>query len=99
MEAKVFAQLFPHRPPLTAVKGVLGHTLGASGLVELAIAQEMLRRQQVPPIAGLTQSDYAGINPVFQKSLWTPQPIHTVLKTASGFGGVNAAVIVGRCGA
>lgn len=99
MEAKVFAELFPHRPPLTAVKGVLGHTLGASGLVELAIARDMLHRGQVPPIVGLIHSRYAGINPVMQRPLRPPRPVQTVLKTASGFGGVNAAVIVGRCGA
>ncbi len=99
MEAKVFAELFPHRPPLAAVKGVLGHTLGASGLVELAIAREMLSRQQVPAVVGLNRSDYPGINPVFEKPLRPPQTVQTVLKTASGFGGINAAVIVGGGGA
>jgi len=96
MEARVFAQLFAHQPPLTAAKGLLGHTLGASGLLELSIACEMLRRQQIPPIAGLIRCDYPGINPVCGQPTQPTRPIRTVLKTASGFGGVNAAVIIGR---
>ncbi len=96
MEAGVFAEIFPHRPPLTAVKGLLGHTLGASGMVELAIAHEMLGRQCVPPIAGLDRSCYPGIDPVHGRPRVPVRPIRTVLKTASGFGGVNAAVMVGR---
>ena len=94
MEARVFARLFPHRPPLTAAKGLLGHSLGASGLVELALADEILRHQLIPPIFGLRTTDYPGINPVCGRALKPDRPIRTILKTTSGFGGVNAAVIV-----
>ena len=94
MEARVFAQLFPHRPPLTAAKGLLGHSLGASGLLELALAAEILQHQVIPPIFGLRTTDYPGLNPVCGQSLRPDRPIRTILKTASGFGGVNAAVMV-----
>ena len=94
MEARVFAQLFPHRPPLTAAKGLLGHSLGASGLLELALAAEILRQQLIPPIFGLRKTDYPGLHPVCGQALRLDRPIRTILKTASGFGGVNAAVMV-----
>lgn len=96
MEARVFAQLFPHRPPLTAAKGLLGHSLGASGLLELALADEILRRQFIPPIFGLRTIAYPGLNPVRGRPMRPDQPIRTLLKTASGFGGVNTALIVRR---
>ncbi len=94
MEARVFAKLFPHRPPLTAAKGLLGHSLGASGLLELALAAEILQHRLIPPIFGLRTTDYPGLNPVCSQALRPDRPIRTILKTASGFGGVNAAVIV-----
>lgn len=96
MEARVFAELFPHRPPLTAAKGLLGHTLGASGLLELAVAGEILRRQIIPPIFGLESAGYSGINPVCGRPLYPKQPVRTILKTASGFGGINVAVLMRR---
>ncbi|MGC8560493.1 MAG: beta-ketoacyl synthase N-terminal-like domain-containing protein [Phycisphaerae bacterium] len=96
MEARVFAHVFPHRPPLTAAKGLLGHSLGASGLLELALAAEILQHQLIPPICGLRTTDYQGLNPVCGRALRPDRPIRTILKTASGFGGVNAAVMVRR---
>ncbi len=94
MEAGVFARMFPQRPPITACKGLLGHTLGVSGLAELAIAREMVAMQAAPSIFGLRQSDYPGIHLLHEAERRPTRPLRTILKTASGFGGVNAAVIL-----
>lgn len=52
MEAVALRDAFGGRvPPVHALKPVTGHTLGASGLVEVALAVEALRRRTRPPTA------------------------------------------------
>ncbi len=92
MEATALTALFPHAPAITAIKGLIGHTLGAAGLIETCAAVRMLEEQMVPPVVGLEQSEYEQLN------LVCGQPrkikIRYVLKTASGFGGGNAAIVL-----
>jgi hypothetical protein len=82
-------------PAVTSAKGFLGHTLGAAGLIEAVLGVEILRRQIIPPITGLQSPEHSGIDFVR-----TPRAcrIRHVLKMASGFGGMNAAVILSRGG-
>ena len=92
MEASVFNQLFPHRPAVSSTKGATGHTLGASGAIGLGICLLALRHQQLPPNAGLTQAD-VDLNLVRQTRSAT---VTTALCCSFGFGGQNAAVLVGH---
>ena len=82
-----------YSPAVTAAKGFLGHTLGAAGIVEAILAVEMLRRQVVPPITGLLSPERADID--FVRTTRRCRIRH-VLKIASGFGGMNAAVVLSR---
>jgi 3-oxoacyl-[acyl-carrier-protein] synthase II len=92
MEAVAFRTLFPHRPPITALKGLIGHTLGAAGLIESVVAMRMLSAQIIPPIAGLQTPDDEALNLVTDAP--RPARLRHVLKVASGFGGMNAALIL-----
>ena len=92
METVAMREIFSRRPLLTAVKGLTGHTLGASGLLETALASRMLQRQIVPPITGLRTPEYPDMSWVYTIPRY--QPLKTILKTASGFGGMNAAVVL-----
>ena len=93
MEALAVQQVFNHRPYLTAAKGFLGHTLGASGVIEIALAAWMLHRQVVPAITGLEDPQWPELN--FVRACPTAAPMKRILKTASGFGGLNAAIVLG----
>lgn len=74
-------------PPLLMLKPLTGHTLGASGLLDVALIVEAMRRGKVPGnLASLTAAP--GID------LEIPAQPKTVLKIASGMGGHNAAVIL-----
>ncbi|MCX4450877.1 beta-ketoacyl-[acyl-carrier-protein] synthase family protein [Streptomyces sp. NBC_01789] len=53
MEAALISGLFPHRPSVTAPKGVLGHTLAAGGAIEAAATVLTLEHGLVPPVANL----------------------------------------------
>ncbi len=96
MEAVAIQRVFLQdggSPAVTAVKGLIGHTLGAAGLIEAVLAVEMLRTQIIPPIAGLVSAEWPEIDFVTSAR---QTPFRHVLKIASGFGGMNAAIILSR---
>lgn len=91
MEAIAFNRLEMQDIPLNSLKGYYGHTLGASGLLETVLAIESARKNQLIPSKGmLTLGVSESIN-VIQKA--ETKKINYFLKTASGFGGCNTAVI------
>jgi 3-oxoacyl-[acyl-carrier-protein] synthase II len=101
MEIATFTELFrksgKHKKiPLHTVKGALGHTLGAAGALETAIAINSLQEQRLPPTVGLIQPETAICNQVSSKI--QPFSGDNLLLTNSGFGGVNAALILQRVG-
>jgi 3-oxoacyl-[acyl-carrier-protein] synthase II len=94
MEMKAFRRIFADRArPLYSVKGSIGHTLGAAGLVELAVALASLRAGLAPPSANLREIDPEAEG--WARVEATPAPgMRAVLSTNSGFGGINSALIV-----
>jgi 3-oxoacyl-[acyl-carrier-protein] synthase II len=94
MELRAFRSVLGEAlPPVYSVKGALGHTLGAAGLVEVILGLESLRRGQVPPSVNLREPDQDALGVVSAEL--RPQATDTaVLSTNSGFGGINAAVVL-----
>jgi len=80
--------------PLTALKGLIGHSLGACGLVELAIAQEFHRRGRCAGVVGLTRQGCAGAVEVLPPGSHDLAP-GAILSANAGFGGLNGAVVIG----
>ena len=95
MELTAFNAVFGESlPPLHGVKGSLGHCLGAAGGVEIAIACRSLQQQIIPGTVGCLDAEVAG-----QGKLGTAaQKISGdyLLCSNSGFGGINAVVILQR---
>jgi 3-oxoacyl-[acyl-carrier-protein] synthase-1 len=92
MEAKALTLSGLNGTPVNSLKGYFGHTLGAAGIVESIISMESLLNDQLIPtkgysVCGVTEK----INVI--KDL-TSSPLDTCLKTASGFGGCNAAIVL-----
>lgn len=80
--------------PVTASKSMVGHTLGAAGAIELAIAIAGLQRHRIPPTVGVTQQrPSCGVNLVTELC---EHPSKRVLKLGAAFGGANAALVVAR---
>jgi 3-oxoacyl-[acyl-carrier-protein] synthase II len=93
MESTAFEAVFGSRPvPLNSIKGAIGHTLGAAGGIEAAVALRSLADRTLPPTAGFREP--------MEKCVFSvrpfPQPIGSacLLSTNSGFGGINAALIL-----
>jgi hypothetical protein len=79
-------------PKITCSKWSVGHSLGASGLVDLCMAVEILKHQVVPGIQTLQQ----GYGPVSEYLLadTTERPVKQILLSSLGFGGMCAAMAV-----
>lgn len=93
MELTAFNHVFGRRHvPVYSIKGAIGHTLGAAGGIELALTIKSLSEQQIPPTTGLKNPAPGAAGRVQPDTFATP--LKTVLKTNSGFGGMNAAVIL-----
>ncbi len=93
MELTAFNALYnEHIPPIFSVKGAIGHCLGPCGLVEMIIALRSLKEQVIPPIVGMSQPDEALANSISGQTLKLSGNV--MLKTNSGFGGTNVALIL-----
>ena len=93
METAAFRQIFgDRRVPAYSIKGAIGHTLAAAGGIEIAVGLQALNAQVVPPTVGLE-------TPMNEAIGWVKnEPIafagKYLLTTNSGFGGVNAALVL-----
>ncbi len=93
-ESKAYATIAP-QVAVTASKGALGHCLGTAGVVDTAIAITAWQRGVIPGVAATTDVACAAPIRVLGKGEH-PLPDHGPLVIANaGFGGINAAVVVG----
>ena len=84
-------------PPVTSIKGHLGHSLAAAGALEGVASVLTLINQVIPPTAGTTVIDPAvGLDVV----IGTPRraEVEVVLSNSFGFGGHNGSVVFRRAG-
>jgi len=80
--------------PLNSLKANYGHTLGAAGLIESIISVRSLQENVVLPTLGFEANGVTKPVNVIKSALNTETK--NFLKTASGFGGCNAAVVFGK---
>jgi 3-oxoacyl-[acyl-carrier-protein] synthase II len=94
MELTAFASLFDPLPPLHSIKGAIGHTMGACGAIEAIVGLRSLEYQCLPPTVGLRTPEPAVAGRVSPQV----QPIsgNYLLTTNSGFGGINACLVLQR---
>lgn len=91
MEAIAFNRLELQHAPLHSLKGYYGHTLGASGLLETVLTIESAFQNRLIPSKGFETLGVTKPLNVIRNA--EEKEIHRFLKTASGFGGCNTAVI------
>ncbi|MFH1260154.1 MAG: beta-ketoacyl synthase N-terminal-like domain-containing protein [Elusimicrobiota bacterium] len=93
MEMKAFQKVFGERKlPAYSVKGAIGHTLGAAGLVEMIIGLKSLAEGMVPPTVNLIDVDAEAEGMVSATAL--PMDSLTTVSVNAGFGGINAALVI-----
>lgn len=77
--------------PLHSLKAYYGHTLGASGLLETILGIHSLKANRLIPSLGFQHPGTSKPLNVITRPI--ARPLSTFLKTASGFGGCNIALI------
>jgi 3-oxoacyl-[acyl-carrier-protein] synthase II len=94
-EAEAMVKLFGSPgPPVTSIKGVTGHSLGAAGAIEAVSVIESMRRGLIPPTAITTEVDpeLPPIDLVLGEARsWTPGP---TISNSFGFGGHNGSLVL-----
>ena len=95
MELNAFRQIFgKHGIPVHSVKGSIGHTMGAAGGIEVALGLKALSAGVIPPTVGFSDPENGA------EGLLSSEPKaiagDCLLTTNSGFGGINAAIILSK---
>jgi 3-oxoacyl-[acyl-carrier-protein] synthase-1 len=91
MEAIALNRLGLQNVPVNSLKGFYGHTLGASGLLETVIAIESANQNILFESKGYDELGVSESINIIAKN--EKANIDYFLKTASGFGGCNTAVV------
>lgn len=92
-EAQALKEIFGDKVPVSSLKGYMGHTLGASGALELIASLMMMRSGRIYPTKNLERvaDDCQGIWHV-QKPL--ERPVNCIVKNAFALGGLNASLVL-----
>ncbi len=94
MESIAFDRLGLNQIPLNSLKGYFGHTLGAAGVIETAASMQMMRHSILIKSLGYQHPGTScQLNVIRENERKT---LNMILKTASGFGGGNASLIIAK---
>lgn len=91
-EYNVIRKIFGNKknqPIINSTKGILGHPIGASGALEIAVTTLSIHKAQVH--ANLTEDPFANLNLALDT---LDLEINYALSTSYGFGGHNSAVLL-----
>jgi len=91
-EAAAIRQIFGDTVAVSSLKGNIGHTLGASGSIELIASLIMMEKNIIYPTLNLEEpdKDCQGIMHVMKP---LNKKINILLKNCFAFGGINAALV------
>lgn len=92
MEAIAFNRMELQNVPLNSMKAYYGHCLGASGLLESIISMESSLHNTLIPSKNFEEMGVSQDLNIIKEN--QPAEIKYILKTASGFGGCNAAIVL-----
>ncbi len=91
-EGKAISELFG-RVPVSSTKGMMGHSLGAAGAVEVIVCLLALQHQFLPGNINFRAPDEnIDLNVIANKA--RPAALRTVLSNSFGFGGTNASIAI-----
>jgi act minimal PKS ketosynthase (KS/KS alpha) len=84
-----------HRTPVSSIKSMVGHSLGAIGAIEIAACVLAMEHGLVPPTANLRTPD-PECDLDYVPLVARAQRTDTVLTLGSGFGGFQSAMVLTR---
>ena len=94
MESQALHAVFGNEcPPFSGIKGMLGHTLGAAGVVETIACVIAMQGKFLPGTPGLNVPA-EGVPTSIVREPRSASKMKNILKLNTGFGGVNGAIIL-----
>ena len=96
MESLAVRRVFGEKaPPCSSSKGMLGHTLGAAGVLETILCALAMRANLLPGTPRLSEPDPVAPGSVLALPRQM-EKLERVLKVNCGFGGTNSALVLKR---
>ncbi len=95
-EAEAIRRLVGAAVPVSSFKGHLGHTMAASGAIELSASIGMMRRGELAATRNLQQVDDACAGLLHLQQNLAARPKY-ILKNNFAMGGINSTVIIRSC--
>jgi 3-oxoacyl-[acyl-carrier-protein] synthase II len=96
-ESTAIERVFGNATPVSSLKGHLGHTMAASGALELLATVAMINRDCLIPTLHLDNIDKS-CEKVLHLQERKNVRINTLIKNNFAFGGVNSSIVLGRHG-
>lgn len=93
MEITALSQCLPPTIPVMSIKGAIGHTCAATGLIQALVASHAIKSRTLPPTMGLNNPDPACDARYIRQAVELPNDA-LMLSMNSGFGGVNTAMLI-----
>jgi minimal PKS ketosynthase (KS/KS alpha) len=84
-----------YRTPISSIKSMVGHSLGAIGSIEIAASALAIEHGVVPPTANLHDAD-PECDLDYVPLVAREQRVDTVVTVGSGFGGFQSAMVLRR---
>lgn len=91
MESIAFDRAGLNTIPVNSLKGYYGHTLGAAGVLETVLSLESMKHQRLIKSEGFETKGVTGNITMIESH--QDKNFSSFIKTASGFGGCNAAAL------
>jgi 3-oxoacyl-[acyl-carrier-protein] synthase II len=98
VETKIIKDIFgeyAYKLPISSIKSMIGHTLGAAGSIEAIASALVIEDQFIPPTINLEFPD-PECDLDYVPNRGREAIVNTVLSCSYGFGGKNSAIIIRR---
>ncbi len=94
-EVRSIRALFGDNVPVSSLKGAIGHTLGASGAIELGASLMMMQNGVLLPTLHLDNID-PECDGIFHLTHSLEKEVNMIVKNCFAFGGINASLVCRR---
>ena len=94
-ESQAIHAVFGKHVPVSSLKGHIGHTMAASGPLELIACIQMMHYNQLIPTRNLETPDPECGEISYLRSV-QEAPVWTVLKNSFALGGINSTIVIRR---
>ncbi|MFJ9109784.1 beta-ketoacyl-[acyl-carrier-protein] synthase family protein [Streptomyces sp. NPDC102283] len=84
-----------YRTPMSSIKSMVGHSLGAIGSIEIAACALAMEQNVIPPTANLHEQD-PELDLDYVPLVARDRRLSAVLSVGSGFGGFQSAMVLAR---